>query len=103
MRAGGDVDEVVLRLWIERPAAGKVEQFAVDLLEVPRIGKVDQVRLDARLGGDRRDVLRDEVGEPLVGCAVDEDESVDPQVLVHGEADGRPPLVPTRGVVLAAI
>ena len=50
VRAGRDVDEVVLASGVERVRAGEVVERAVDLLEVPRVGRFvdDQPHLGLR-------------------------------------------------------
>jgi hypothetical protein len=101
--AGGDVDEIILGLGIERIGAGEIEQLPVHLLEIPRVGEVEQVRPHLRLRRDSGDVGGDVARQPLVEAAVDQLEAIDPQILVHAQADARPPLVPARWAHLACV
>ncbi len=103
MGAGGDVDQIILGLRIERKGTREIEQLAVDLLEIPRIVELDQMRLDRRLGRDRSDILGHISGEPRMHLSMKQHQPIDPQILVHRQADGRPPLVPARRPELARI
>ena len=57
------MDEVVLRLRVEGEALREVEKAGVDLLEIPCVVEVDEVRFDLRLRRDRSDVGDHEAGE----------------------------------------
>ncbi len=76
--AGGDVDEIILGLRVEGIGPGEVEQLAVDLLEIPGVGEVEQAQPDVGFRRDVGDVRRDVTGEAFVEAAVDQLEPVDP-------------------------
>jgi hypothetical protein len=97
------VDQIILMLRIEPIAAREVEQLAIDFLEVPRIGEVDQLRLDFGLRRHRGDVLCDIVRQPRMRLSMDHDEPVDPQVLVHRHCNRGSPLGPARRTELARV
>jgi len=103
VRAGGDMNEIVLRLRIERRRTNEIEELAVNLLKVPGIREVDQIGLNPCFGRHGPDVLRDELRQAAVRRTMQEHEAIDPQVLVHHEAHGRAPLVPAGRIQLAAV
>jgi hypothetical protein len=97
------MDEIVLRLRVEGKALRKIKEASVDLLEIPGIVELDKMGLDAglrRYGGNVRDHEAREIG--MLGT-VQKHEAVDPEVLMHAQADSRPPFVPARGIALAAV
>ena len=97
MRAGRDVDQIVLAIRIERIVAREVVQGAVDEAEVPGIAEVHDVRTHVGFRRLRPDVVRHDVHERLLGTAVQQLEPVDDQVVVPAEIHRRPPGVPAVG------
>ncbi len=100
MRAGGDVDEIVLLLGIEGIGAGEIPQLRINLAEIPGVAHADQMPPDL---GCRRNLLYvgdDLRRQPLRMHIVDEFQPVDEQPLLLAQRHCRPPSLPT--VVSAA-
>ena len=77
MRAGGDVDEIVLALRIERIAGREIVQRAIHFLEIPRVLQVDPVKPHIGLGRNAGDVGTQMFGELLGPAVVDQLKPVD--------------------------
>ena len=95
VRAGGDVDEVVLVIGPKLERSGEAMERRKHLLEVPGIGDADFMACDDRLRGNRADVPGHDGGEVALRRQVDEFEPIDDEVLVLAQADRRPPPRPT--------
>ena len=91
VRAGGDVNEILFRLGVERVGPGEIVQRRVDLLEVPGVFHRDQVGAHLGLGRDRGDVGGHQLGQLFFLRPVEQFEAVDQQVLVLADRDARPP------------
>lgn len=50
MRAGGDVYQVIMGVWIEFELTREIEQLSINLLEVPCVFKIHDVGEDLGLG-----------------------------------------------------
>ena len=96
VRAGRDVDEVVLVVGVERIGAREVVQAAVDLLEVPRIvAGSDRRRGAPSVSGETRRMSSRTVSASAVNSRrVQQLEAIDEQVLVLAERDRRAPVLP---------
>jgi len=97
VRAGGDVDQVVLALRVEGVGTSELVQRAVDLLEVPGVAKVDGVETDLGLRRHGAQVGGDGSRERRMRGRVEELEAVDEEALLLAEADTRAPAVPAPG------
>ena len=97
MRAGRDVDQIVLAVRIERVAAREVVQGAVHEPEVPGIAEVHDVGTHVGFRRLRPDVIRHDVHERPLVTAVQQLQPVDDQVAVPAEIHRRPPDVPALG------
>ena len=91
VRAGRDVDQVVLAIRIERVAAREVVQRAVDLAEVPRVAELDACGAHDRLRRQRPDVVGHGRRERLLRAAVQQLEAADDEVVVPAQVHRRPP------------
>ena len=94
MGAGRDVDQHIFGIGVQRQPARKVQQLAVDLLEIPRVLEVDDMPLDLCFGRDGGNVIPDIVGQTAVHGPMDHHEAIHPQVFVHAQAHRGPPLHP---------
>ena len=66
VRAGGDVDQVVFRIVVERVGASEVEERLIDVLEVPWVAEIDLVKTHLGLGRNRRTTFAaHQVGESV--------------------------------------
>lgn len=91
---GRDVDEILLRIRLERIGARPVVERRVDRLEIARISHLHHVGPDLGLGRDLPDVFGDlggQGGEPLLEQEL---EPVDQEILVLAHRHGRPPALP---------
>jgi len=66
-------------------------------------GTIELTQVDSGLRRDRGDIGSDIFGEARMAAPMKHDESIDPQILMHGEADARPPLVPPRRPELGGV
>jgi hypothetical protein len=106
VRAGGDVDEVVLRIGIERLGAG-MKSSSLPYTSSKSHGSLrSSTALDRPVvSGDtdwrcpRRHSRRGAYGR----CTVEHHEAIDAQILVHGQPDRGPPLAPARRAELARV
>ena len=101
--AGRDVDQIILIVGIEGKAAREVEQLAIYLFEIPGVVEVEQLRHDLGFGRHVTNVVGDIFSEPAVITAVQQNEAIDAQILLHADADRWPPLVPARRPELGGI
>jgi len=94
VRAGSDVDEILLALDLKGIAATEVRQRAVDLFEIPRISELDDVPTHLRLRRDAADVAGHRFGQRRALPVVEELQPGDQQVVVLAERDGGTPALP---------
>ena len=79
VRAGGDVDVVVLIVRFERVAAQEIVQRRIDAIEIPGIGQVGAVPPQRGPGRNLREIVRHRLREPVVATLVGQPfETVDP-------------------------
>ena len=97
VRPGGDVQQVLFVVGVERISAGEGEELFVDLLEVPRVFEFNLVEVDFGFGRERADVFADELGEFCFAAAVEQFEAVNEQVGLAADGDGGAPVFPTAG------
>ena len=103
MAAGGDVDQVVLVLGIERVGTREIVQRRIHLLEVPGVA---QRHLDvAHLGfrRHRRDVETGSLREAAAAFVMQHFESMHQQVFLLAKPDRRTPLLPTRATAATVV
>ncbi|MNH01427.1 hypothetical protein D3C79_606470 [compost metagenome] len=103
--AGGDVDQVVLVLGIERVGAGKIVQGTIDLLEVPGIAQDHGLQAHLGVWRDALDVVTYALGQAQIAGAgaVDQLQAIDRGLRLLAQADGRAPALPARGAFAVAI
>ncbi len=94
MRAGGDVDVIVLGVRIEGIGGGEVVHRAIDLLEIPGVFQLHRVEAHLGLGRDAGDVAAQVLRNPGKALAVDQLQAADKEILVLAERHGRPPALP---------
>jgi len=92
--SGGDVDQVVLGVDVEGVGAREMEKGFIDVFEVPGIAKFDLVEADFGLGGDGGYVLLQIACEGRVAKSVEEFETMDEEIGLAAEGDGRAPGLP---------
>src|SRR4029450_2796796 len=88
---------IVLFVAVEGIRLREVVELLVDETEVPRVAEVDHVSPDGGLGKTRADLSGHGFREPLLAARVQQLETMDDEVLMAAEIDGRPPGVPTLG------
>lgn len=94
VRSGGDVNEIVFRLRVERISPGEVVQCSIDLLEVPRVFHRDEVGANLGLGRNRGDVGGNQAGQLLLLRPMEQLKPANEKVLVLADRDARPPRSP---------
>ena len=103
MSAGRDVQEVVLLLRIEVPAAREVMQRGVHLFKVPRIAGFHFHPHDLGFRRDRCDVEPHALGQAATACVVDQFEAMHEKVLVLAQRNRGPPFFPAPSALAAEV
>lgn len=75
-----DVDEIVLRIGIERVLTREFEKCFVHVLEVPSVRKLDLVEANFRLGRHRSDVTSDRICQYGIPSPVEQFEAVNDEI-----------------------
>ena len=94
MSAGGDVDQIILALGIERISAGEGIQDAIDLLEIPGITQLQKGRAKHSFRGNSSNVIGDRRQQTLMLVGVEQLEAVDQQIFLLTQRHAGPPFLP---------
>jgi len=98
VRAGGDVDEVILSLGVEGIVARKAEERFVNLLEVPWIAEFDWVQNDLGFRRNRVDVAAHLLGHGCFSFAVQQLETIHDHIRLLTDGDRGAPVLPAVGM-----
>ena len=101
MRAGGDVNQVLLLLRIEGIRPGKIVERAIHRFEVPRLVEFHPAEDDLGFGRHTADVVLNRVGQRLKFPRIQEIEPGDKQVLMLAETDRGTPQIPALRLLAA--
>src|SRR5262249_29212139 len=101
MRAGGDVDQILLARSVEFLIAAETVQPAVTLSQVPRVVDLQPSRAPHRLWRDRADVIDDRSRQPFITLLVKHLEPLDDQIFLLAHGHCRPPAIPTLRPIAA--
>jgi hypothetical protein len=82
MRAGCDVDQVILLISFERIPNGEIVQGAIDALEIPGVIEMRFPDADFCFGTDRGNVLTDELAKLAEFRLEQKFEAIDQQIFV---------------------
>ena len=99
VRAGRDVDQIVLALGVERIRAREVVECPENLVEVPGVANFDLMRPHFGFRRDASNILASALNNFGVPALMEQLEAIDQELLVLTEGDRGTPSIPSLGAV----